>query len=293
MEKETEIAEKRNHEVRIPKLAYTVKNNVIFVVSLALYVILFGVLYVPTFGHESWLAYNNKAPLYLPILGAIVLVSTAISRVLLVLFTHRSRLKEIEYLAWQALELVATCMFSDIFISLYFHVPYFDALPTTLVVGLLVMVFPYALSWLYIERVDRDVRLLVAQQALVELRRNSTPNADDMVRFVDEKGAVKFVISAQQVIAIEAAGNYVTILYEDAGKILRFTLRNTLKGIEALCMANDLLRCHRSFFVNIRHVRLLRKEGDGVFAEVDVEGIDDIPVSKMYASDLLERFGSR
>ena len=50
-----------------------------------------------------------------------------------------------------------------------------------------------------------------------------------------------------------------------------------------------MVRCQRSFFVNPQHVKVLRKDKQGVVvAELDVNGADTIPVSPKYY-DALER----
>ena len=113
-----------------------------------------------------------------------------------------------------------------------------------------------------------------------------------MIRFADEKGVVKLVVGAERIISLESAGNYVTILYNDDGKLVRYSLRNTLKGIEDNCAANGIVRCHRSFLVNLKKIRIIRHTPQGVFAEMDFPGVENIPVSKTYASELLRLFGN-
>ena len=65
-------------------------------------------------------------------------------------------------------------------------------------------------------------------------------------------GGVK-MIKHDKVISIEAAANYVNILYDKGGQLVKFSLRNTLKGIEELCNNYDIVRCHRSYFVNPKY----------------------------------------
>ena len=88
-----------------------------------------------------------------------------------------------------------------------------------------------------------------------------------------------------------ADGNYVTILYEDNGKLVRFALRNTLKAIEGL--SNSLIRTHRSYYVNLHHIKLLQKDTSGVFAEIDIPGVAPIPISKNYAADVAQQFSTQ
>lgn len=279
---------------RIPRSLYNMKNNVVFALATALFVLLYAVIYNPSFSisdevMEMWYSHSS---LCIPIISSIVLVCILLSRMAFVYSGRRVKLKEVEYLIWQIFEVIVICLFVCLFLSLVFHAEYFAMLPSVLVTGFLILVFPYSVYWLYSERVDRDIRIASAQKTIVELRRNNgVHNEPSMIRFQDEKGNVKLIVGADKVISIESAGNYVNILYVNAGKLTRFSLRNTLKGIEQLCVSNDLVRCHRSFFVNLHKIKLLKKEADGVFAQMDVEGVADIPVSKMYSSDVMEKMG--
>lgn len=278
--------------MKIPKQVYTFKSIVIFVFVLALYVMLFAVLYAPTFGFspEEVSMWAENASFCIPIICAIVAGVTAISRLLLWLLSRNSRLNEMEYLYWQVGEIIVMGLFLSLFLSLYFHMSYFALLTRTLLMEIAVLIYPYAIYWLYLERCERDNRINEAQQTIMRLRKGNEVNEDEMMRFIDDKGTVRLIVAADKVYTIEAAGNYVNILYDNGTKLLRFSLRNTLKGVEELCETNNIVRCHRSYFVNLRKVKVLRKDGDGVFAEMAAEGVDDMPVSKNYASEVMERF---
>jgi DNA-binding LytR/AlgR family response regulator len=139
---------------------------------------------------------------------------------------------------------------------------------------------------------DRDLRLQQAQSKILDLSRGIERNESSMIRFTDEKGNVKLVVGTDRVICLESAGNYVTVCYDDESKLVRYSLRNTLKAMDSLAGTNGLVRCHRSFLVNLNHVRTLRRTPQGIYAEIGHSGVDDIPVSKSYASDLIRLFGS-
>ena len=48
------------------------------------------------------------------------------------------------------------------------------------------------------------------------------------------------------------------------------------------------MRCHRSFFVNAAHVELLKKDANGyALAQLDQEGLKNIPVSKKYYDSIV------
>lgn len=278
----------------IPHQFLRPRANIIFCLSAPVFMLLFVVLYAPSFGYPEELLHlwQEHSSLCMPIICSIELVVLAISRLLLCLTSHRHGIGQVEYLVWQLIELVVVCLFCNLFLSLFFHVGYFDYLTRVLVLGVALNIFPYAFFCVYIEFLASEARLSDARQEVAMLRKGADRSESSTIRFIDEKGNTKIMIGVDRIISIESAGNYVTILYDDGEKLMRYSLRNTLKSIEDVCTANGLIRCHRSYFVNISKVKLIRRTPDGVFAEIDRPGVDDIPVSKSYASDLLQLFSN-
>ncbi|MGC3979494.1 MAG: LytTR family transcriptional regulator DNA-binding domain-containing protein [Paludibacteraceae bacterium] len=52
----------------------------------------------------------------------------------------------------------------------------------------------------------------------------------------------------------------------------------------------SLVRCHRSYIINLDKVKVLRKTKAGIFLELDVENTPDIPVSKTYYEKFMNKF---
>lgn len=278
-----------------------------FVAGLALFVMFFTIIYTPNYGISEeatslsdmgevgavvMLWYRHQA-LCLPVTCAIILGVTALSRTLLLLFTRTARLGEQEYLLWQVGEVIATVLFIDLFLSLHLHLGYFENMLPVLLIYISVAIYPYAFYWLLLERMDRDIRIAEAQRTIVQLRQGKENGDKSILRFADDKATVRLVVSSDMVVSIEGAGNYVTILYIGGNRLMRYSLRNTLKGIESLCTGGPLVRCHRSYYINLDKVKLLRKTADGLYAEMEYEGIDDIPVSKSYAAEVMQRFAEK
>ena len=107
------------------------------------------------------------------------------------------------------------------------------------------------------------------------------------MRFYDSSHNLKFVINPDSVLYISAEENYIHIFYSDGSKIKSYVLRNSMKAVDELCLSNGLVRCHRSYFVNPSHIKVLRKDREGVvFAVLDVDDVMDIPVSRKYYNSL-------
>lgn len=287
---------------KIPRHVYLLKNNAIFIIFMVVWVLIVATVYTPSFGiipidsvsgisPSVLLVWYQYSSFCLPIICAILFVVLVISRSMMWGVTRTNRMSGLEYSVWQVAELIVVCLFEDLFLSLYFNQPYFALLPHVLLIALLVLAPPYAFYWLHSELRSREAALLDAEQVIADLRSglNRSAQGSSQIKFVDEKGNVKLIVSSDLVYTIEAAGNYVTILYENNGRLTRFALRNTLKGIEDLCIPFKIVRCHRSWFVNLSKVRLLRHDPEGVFAEIANDDIPDIPVSKNYSSSVIQR----
>ena len=277
----------------IPKNFFAPRHNLFFVILVTLFVLLFAAVYRPTFGfgESTMTLWKQHSDFCIPIICAIVFVSTSISRILLVLIYRRRTMTEVEYLLWQVCEWLVVCLFSDLFLCLMFSSSFLELLPKVLLVGFAILIFPYIFFDGFIARQSHHQLLQQQKQLIDDLKsRTISENTKDRLEFVDDKGIVRLVTSQQAVIYIEAAGNYVDIIYEDRGKLSHFALRNTLKGIEPLCTSHNLLRCHRSYFVNLNKIKLLRRDTNGLFAELNIDGLSDLPVSKNYANDIFTAF---
>ena len=67
-------------------------------------------------------------------------------------------------------------------------------------------------------------------------------------------------------------------------------LRCRLKTVEESFKGTSLIRCHRKYIVNADKVKVLRKESEGYFLDLDNDEIPPIMVTKTYAGNVLERF---
>ncbi|MPN26333.1 hypothetical protein SDC9_173757 [bioreactor metagenome] len=59
---------------------------------------------------------------------------------------------------------------------------------------------------------------------------------------------------------------------------------------ENLTKDSPLVRCHRSYMVNLDKVKVLRKTKSGIFMELDAPNAPDIPVSKTYYDKVMGKF---
>ncbi len=279
--------------MQLPDIFLKPKTLVLQVVLIPLFVLLFVVVYKPLFGtsvaeivSSPWAEHHA---LCMPIISAILLTVMLVSRLIMYLFSRNYCFTTLQYFYWLLAEFMTCCLFVDLFVSLYFHVGYFEILSTLLFYGLLLLSIPHVFFWIFLRLRGTESELATCRSRIVDLQQGMDRGDPRSIRFVDEKGNVKLILGSQRIYYIESAGNYVTVVYENHGRLTRYALRNTLKGIEDACLSNDLIRCHRSFLINLHKIRLLRKDGDNVYAEMDFDNIEDIPVSKSYAGNVMKR----
>jgi DNA-binding LytR/AlgR family response regulator len=153
---------------------------------------------------------------------------------------------------------------------------YFNVLSFCFKFAYLILVYPYLFLCL--------IQIILNKNADL----NAEPS-DTLVKFYDEHKRLKLTIDPTAIICIQADANYVVIRYMDAGRIKEFLLRASMKSIESTVANHGLVRCHRSYFVNPKYVKMLSKNKDGMItAELLHPEMDSIPVSKQFYQQLSE-----
>lgn len=184
------------------------------------------------------------------------------------------------YIFWCVAEIIFTAFFVALYIWLVRHkpMPYFEAFTMSFKYLFLTLLIPYVILALSLRLYEYHTRT----------EDQSSPTMNRM-RFYDDRHNLKIVLTPGDVLYITAEENYVNIFYTENGKLRTYVLRSSMKALEELCQDNGLVRCHRSFYVNPAHVKVLRKDKEGiVYAELDDKDAMHIPVTKRYYDNLAE-----
>ena len=178
-----------------------------------------------------------------------------------------------QYALWILGEIFAFSGFAALYIALlYGNYGYFPALGACIRLSFATLSYPYIIFSLLMALIRPD------EQATSE---------DDLVRFADSTGRLKLVIAQDVILYIEAQENYVSIHYMEGEQRKDYSLRQSMRGIEELMEKHGIIRCQRSYFVNPRHVKVLRRDKEGMIqAELDVTNIKPVPVSPKYYEQL-------
>jgi len=214
-----------------------------------------------------------------------------VSRLFMGLYIRRHELNYLQYAILILSEILAMSLFFSLFSR---YVPsggkerdFMQLFQKSFVNTSLVLLLPYSISILFFSWKEKN-RLLKAQEG-----DDSTipTHKKSLIGFQDEKGELKISIMLENLVLIESADNYATIHYINKDKLNTFLIRNSLKWIEDnLTKDTSLVRCHRSYIINLDKVRVFKKTKNGIFMELEAPDTPDIPVSKTYYNKVMEKF---
>jgi len=281
---------------KIPHYLVEKKTNF----KILLFVTFFSLVFInvfpnvfPTFQSSSW--YQNGTPgqrfifSTISIFGAVGIL--ILSRVLMYFINKKESITILQYCFWLIGEIVLIAIAYTIFNNFIIHddSEYTDIFRHAILIIPMILFIPYLISYLYLALKDKEIKI----NDLLKNRHTSsniiTPSetVDNIIHFRDEKGALKLSIKQSCILYIESADNYVKVHYNNNNKIVNCIIRNSLKNmIEILCPVG-FVRCHRSYIVNIQKVKVVRKEKDGIYIDLDQDGIGDIPISKSYYAEIM------
>ncbi len=215
---------------------------------------------------------------HLTITTCIILLSVAIMRLLY--YYLPLTLNYSLYITWCFCEVI----FSSFFVALYVWLvrlkpmTYFETFATVFQYISTSLVFPYII-----------LALSLRLHEMLNKEESSETAGNRRMRFYDDRHNLKIVLTEETILHISAEENYVNIFYTENGRIRNYVLRSSMKAIDELCQENGLVRCHRSYYVNPRHIKVLRKDKEGIiYAELDAHDSMHIPVTKRYYDRLSE-----
>jgi len=271
----------------IPPYYITGKNTIIQIVFTTVFAYAFIILYKP-FGAGEW--YDVSWWVFSLASGILVIVGMLVVLVsrLFMFWIKRIRTITISYFAFM---IAGEIIFMAVLYALLergvmkreirpfaTHI-YFSVQNTALI-----LLIPYLISVLFFEWQEKKMSL---EKLIKQISRKAY-----FISFKDEKGTLRLTLKTNDLIFLEASDNYVVIHYESDGKTKSYLIRNTLKQFEKDLIEFPLLRCHRSYMVNMNHVKMMKREKGMVQLLTDNIGQHSIPVSKSYADNVSKLLNS-
>ncbi len=270
----------------IPSYIYDKQHIVQLILWTAFFALVFINIYKP-FSSSSW--YDISEFKFFVFSSLIILTGVLVvvlSRIIMFHWGKRHAISVGNYSIWILLEI----FFMSLFYTIYTLVlnperEYMDVFETSTINTSLVLLLPYSVLHFYFSYKDKERRLL-----LLEEHQEEVIARQSVFSFYDEKQELRLSVKRSELLYLESADNYVCIWYQSKGQLTKFLLRNSLKAMEEHFADTNVLRCHRSYMVNFEQVKVIRREKEGIFLELGIERVPDIPISKTYSEKVMRWF---
>lgn len=276
-------------ERSIPKFMTQKRDIIRFMCFVIFFVLIFSSVYHPDVAIRGLEIKENQYIYYLFLMITAGISMLILSRVIFYNLNKRKNLS-FQFFCWWIIQEMVLISLALSLVSLHVSVPnsrsyLYTILPRTTLAVVSLLIIPYIICWLYFALEEKNFQL----NEIINKKQRSL--GKETINFYDEKGAFRLSVRLEDLLYIQSADNYIFIFYLNSKKELtKFLLRNSLKYIEENFSDINLVRCHRCYVVNLKKVRVLRKDKDGLLLELDTEFSTEIPVSKTYSSTIADLF---
>lgn len=258
-----------------------------------LFALVFLLIYIP-FSETAWFGLGGSVMFLLTIAYAVMAILTLVaSRILMYRSKRLFDMTYSGYILWCVMEIVAvSLMYAWITEGVVSHNETFsDHFSRSILYSAISLGIPYLISGMYFAIIDKNntIRLMNYENVVTD----EEPVKEEMqkITLYDNSGALKLSLSLQNLYYIESDDNYIKVWYSDSkGELKQYMLRCRLKTVEESFRGSALVRCHRKYIVNIKKVKVLRKESEGYMLDLDNESIPSLTVTKTYTDVVLSHF---
>lgn len=264
-------------------------ESVVFVVAFS---ILFLLTYHP-FSSTVWLGLGSEVVLpsilfYLSAIGVLLLSKMGMMR-----YQIRHTITVRMYLLWVLGEFILIAVIYLLHTRYWFEtdipLTFRLVLHTSLCVGM-ILVIPYTIFTLLAANMAKTEEL-DALKLQLESESPESDRPDSAIHFYDYSGVLRISIPAGSIFYIASQDNYVEIQYVLEGKLLNYLMRCRTTRLEKQLEGTSLVRCHRSYIVNVDNVSQFKREKSRAFLVLAHPDARKIPVSKSYYKAIAERLG--
>jgi hypothetical protein len=239
-------------------------------------------------GAGSWRQIGMSTTFYI---GALLILY--MSKYIIMYIQRRKNIHFWGYVAWMLSEILLLSIFYTIFTITTVKAttnPAMEVFGKALGCMILIMAIPYTIMTLYAAYKAKSEELELLQYELALATNNANAATfPSLINLHDYNGVLKLTISADSLYYMESQDNYVKIYYENQGKLLSYMLRCRTKAVEENLAETNMVRCHRSFMVNIIKINHIKKVSKLRYIVLSNPAIKPIPVSKSYFKSLVER----
>lgn len=281
---------------KVPSYMLGKRNQIIMVLFVSIFAVIFINVYKP-FGSGQWVEKQEiSSTKYL--LGSTVLVSigmtvVAISRLIMYSYSHKpdNRVTYLKYAIWVFVELLLLSgAFTTITLLVREHLNltlinsdpleiYKNAMQNTFfIIGI-----PYFICILYFSYQERSAKLKELMNENIGFK------SSNLISIRDARGILQLSVAKENLLYIESADNYICVWYKKHDILKKQLLHITMRDISEQLAESNIVRCHRSYMINLDLVKVMRREKGNLFLELGEQGVKEIPISKTYGEAVLRR----
>lgn len=134
----------------------------------------------------------------------------------------------------------------------------------------------YAMTrFIYLNSQNQRKAKQILQKLDLQKENNFYENSNNTINIQD------YNFKEENLLFVESSDNYCTFHYMQNSKSEKILLRTTLKSVEGQIQSKKILRCHRSYIVNLEKIKNLSGNAQGYKLVIEDSNII-IPVSRKY-----------
>lgn len=116
---------------------------------------------------------------------------------------------------------------------------------------------------------------------------NEKPETIKTISLFSENDNEQLHLKTDELLYLTSADNYIEVVYQSGKKLSQKLLRGTLLRAENMIGHSDVIRCHRSYIVNLQQV--VSVEGTAQGYKLYLRGLEKpIPVSRSYKKEVMQ-----
>lgn len=256
------------------------KHRWLLIIATGLAGVVFVNVYTP-FNMDSWI-HISGVPLFviLSSYGLLGMLMFIFSQIILRNLFHILTFSRLTYILWFFGELLLLSLIMFLVYGDHSQMTNWDLLNEYFLsfrYTMLVLIIPYVMVMFYFKYLKEK-----------DARSNYIEPGDHLVKIKDENDILQLAIDLDQLLFIQSTDNYVSVFFLKDNKVSKELVRTSLKKLENELKGTSLVRCHRSFMVNLNKILVTKKTGKGMMLELKDYNDKQITVSKHYRSTILQ-----
>ena len=275
----------------LPKFLLNKRYLTVSVFFILTFSVLFMAIYSP-FSSTAWFSLTNLEDFGITAAFYIVaLAILSISKLIMYNSQNHINFNMWKYIIWIIAEVIIISIFYTHFTYVFvnpFDNSVLNILGKSFGCALLIIAIPYTILTLYAAYRSKAEELQMLQYRM-SLSSESSMVYPSLINFYDYNGTLKLTINSDSLYYMESQDNYIKIHYENNGKLCSYMLRSRTKTIEESLADTSIVRCQRSYMVNVMKINHIRKGGKSRYIVLSHDDIRPIPVSKSYFKNLITK----